>query len=60
MLSNFYYKKKLIVFFVKKKDVMGCHAIMKHVTNQENTKYKDLSSDSLTEQLYLLKQFRIN
>ena len=33
---------------------------MRHVTNQENTKYKDLKSDSLTEQLNLVKQFKIN
>ena len=33
---------------------------MRHVTNQENTKYKDLQSDNLAEQLNLVKQFRIN
>ena len=39
---------------------MRCHVIMRHVTNQANIKYKDLQSDNLTEQLNLVKQFRIN
>ena len=33
---------------------------MRHVTNQANIKYKDLQSDNLTEQLNMVKQFRIN
>ena len=42
------------------KHVMRCHVIMRHVTNQDNTKYKDLQGKNLTEQLILVKQFKIN
>ena len=40
--------------------MLRCHVIMRHVTNQENTKYKDLQSNNLTELLKLVKKFRIN